>query len=491
MSTTTSKIPAFKGTPVSYDFIEANTPASLIDAALANTDYSPYWLQHPDRPAPLPALEGSLSTDLLVVGGGYSGLWTALLAKEADPNRQVVLIESQTIGWAASGRNGGFCEASLVHGESNGETHLPKENARLTELGTENLAGIVQTIEKYNIDCDLIQSGSLNVATEKYQSAWLQEEAAAHPGTHYMDADEVKSHINSPLFHGGIWEKETTVLVHPAKLAWGLRRVCLELGVQIFEHTKGEGLEATDAAIIVRTGAGTITAARVALATNVFPSLLKRHRMHTIPVYDYALMTEPLSEEQRAAIGWDENMGLADMNNRFHYSRPTIDENGGWRILFGGYDAVYHYGREVKPAYDHHQETYRKLAAHFIGTFPQLEGIKFSHAWGGAIDTCSRFFAFFDTSHGGRVAYCAGFTGLGVGATRFGARVMLDLLSGTKTELTELEMVKKKPLPFPPEPVAWLGVKLMTNGLIKADRNEGKRGPFLKVMDAAGMGFDS
>lgn len=491
MSTTTSKVPALKGTPVSYDFIEANTPASLIDAALANTDYSPYWLQHPDRPAPLPALEGSLSTDLLVVGGGYSGLWTALLAKEADPNRQVVLIESQTIGWAASGRNGGFCEASLVHGESNGETHLPKENARLTQLGAENLAGIVQTIEKYNIDCDLIQSGSLNVATEKYQSAWLQEEAAAHPGTHYMDADEVKTHINSPLFHGGIWEKETTVLVHPAKLAWGLRRVCLELGVQIFEHTKGEGLEATDAAITVRTGAGTITAARVALATNVFPSLLKRHRMHTIPVYDYALMTEPLTEEQRAAIGWDENMGLADMNNRFHYSRPTIDENGGWRILFGGYDAVYHYGREVKPAYDHHQETYRKLVAHFVGTFPQLEGIKFSHAWGGAIDTCSRFFAFFDTSHGGRVAYCAGFTGLGVGATRFGARVMLDLLSGTKTELTELEMVKKKPLPFPPEPVAWLGVKLMTNGLIKADRNEGKRGPFLKVMDAVGMGFDS
>ena len=120
------------------------------------------------------------------------------------------------------------------------------------------------------------------------------------------------------------------------------------------------------------------------------------------------------------------------MNNRFHYSRPTVDENGGWRILFGGYDAVYHYGRKVKPEYDHNHETFRKLAAHFVGTFPQLEGIKFSHAWGGAIDTCSRFFAFFDTSHNGRVAYCAGFTGLGVGATRFGARVMLDLLSGQK-----------------------------------------------------------
>ena len=252
------------------------------------------------------------------------------------------------------------------------------------------------------------------------------------PGLPLLDADEVKTHINSPIFEGGNWDKESAVLVHPAKLAWGLRRVCLDLGVKIFEHTKGRGTRPHRRRHHGATGAGTISAQRVALATNVFPSLLKRHRLHTIPVYDYALMTEPLTEAQREAIGWHNNTGLADMNNRFHYSRPTVDENGGWRILFGGYDAVYHYGRKVKPEYDHHEATYRKLAAHFVGTFPQLEGIKFSHAWGGAIDTCSRFFAFFDTSHNGRVAYCAGFTGLGVGATRFGARVMLDLLSGRK-----------------------------------------------------------
>ena len=280
-----------------------------------------------------------------------------------DPTREVVLIDSETIGWAASGRNGGFCEASLVHGESNGETHLPKENARLTELGAENLAGIAETIRKYNIDCDFWETGVLNVATEKHQVEWLKEEAESSPGVPFMDADEVKTHINSPLFQGGIWHKDSATLVHPAKLAWGLRRVCLELGVKIFEHTKGEALESTDSAITVRTGAGTITAQKVALATNVFPSLLKRHRLHTIPVYDYALMTEPLTEEQREAIGWHNNSGLADMNNRFHYSRPTIDENGGWRILFGGYDAVYHYGRTVKPEYDHNESTYRKLAA--------------------------------------------------------------------------------------------------------------------------------
>ncbi|GAA3324730.1 NAD(P)/FAD-dependent oxidoreductase [Paeniglutamicibacter sulfureus] len=487
-----SSIPATSnGFPVSYDRIEASIGKPAIDASLDGTTYAPYWLRHPDRPAALPSLEGNLTTDLLVVGGGYCGLWTALLAKEENPDREVVLIEGQTVGWAASGRNGGFCEASLVHGESNGEKHLPGENQRLAELGAENLAGIIGTVKKYDIDCDLVESGVLTVATEKHQVQWLKEEAAQDPELVAMDASHVRTHIDSPLFEGGNWDRHGTVLVHPAKLAWGLRRVCLNLGVRIFEHTKGEELISTSTEIRVRTGAGHITARSVALATNAFPSLLKRHRLHTIPVFDYALMTEPLTAAQRQFIGWKENMGLADMNNRFHYSRPTIDEDGGWRLLYGGYDAIYHYGREVKPQYDRHDATFRKLAAHFLGTFPQLEGIKFSHAWGGAIDTCSRFFAFFDTSHSGRVAYCAGFTGLGVGATRFGARVMLDLLSGSKTELTELEMARKKPLPFPPEPAAWLGVKLMTHGLVQADRNEGRRGPFLRAMDAVGMGFDS
>ena len=229
----------------------------------------------------------------------------------------------------------------------------------------------------------------------------------------------------------------------------------------------------------------------MALATNVFPSLLKRHRLHTIPVYDYAIMTEPLTEEQFATLGWEDKQGLADLNNRFHYYRKTRDANGAVRILFGGYDAEYYFGGKVKPEYDQNHETFRKLVTHFYFTFPQLEGLKFTHAWGGAIDSCSRFFAFFDTSHNGRVAYTAGFTGLGVGATRFAANVMLDLLSGKKTQRTELQMVKKKPIPFPPEPVAFVGVKMMTGELARADRNQGKRGLFLKTMDALGMGFDS
>lgn len=470
---------------LTFDYHERNIKKSLIDQALKDTKYTPYWLDTPDRPSASEALQVSLETDLLVVGGGYTGLWTALQAKERDPQRNVVLIEAQRIGWAASGRNGGFCEYSLVHGESNGENHLPDENAELTELGMQNLTEIRETAQRYGMDIELETGGIINVATEPHQVEWLRDEQ------NFLTADETRSVINSPDFLASERDYTGSILVHPAKLAWELARVCRELGVEIYEHTPAEKLLDEGRTLKVITPEGQITAERVALATNVFPSLLKRHHLYTLPLYDYALMTEPLTAEQREAIGWDEMVGLADLNNRFHYSRPTIDENGGFRILWGGYDAVYHFGGKVRSEYDYRDETFEKLVAHFYGTFPQLEGVKFSHAWGGAIDSCSRFFSFFDVSHRGRVAYSAGYTGLGVGATRFGAKVMLDLLSGEDTELTRLQLVRKKPIPFPPEPAAWTGVQVMRNEMVRADRNQGKRSLFLRAMDKVGIGFDS
>ena len=474
-----------------YERIEQETPEATVSAALEGAKHLAYWLDDEHRPDALPALEGEAHADLAVVGGGYSGLWTALIAKEREPQRSVILLEGQRIGWAASGRNGGFCDASLVHGEANGEKHLPEENAKLTELGIKNLAEIAATVERYNMDCDFQQVGTLRVALETHEDEWREEMASGPNDPDLLNAEQVRAQIDSPLFTGGYWDRAETAIVNPAKLAWELRRVCLELGVVIHEHTQVTDIKDEGETVVLSAATGRVHARRVALGTNVFPSLLKRNRLFTVPVYDHALMTEPLTPEQEKAIGWENFQGLADMTNRFHYARPTRDAEGRMRILWGGWDAVYHFGRSMKPEYETGESTYRKLAAHFLGTFPQLEGIKFSHAWGGAIDTCSRFFAFFDTAMGGKVASVAGFTGLGVGATRFGAEVMLDLLSGQKTELTELKMVKKKPLPFPPEPVAWVGVQLMTRALVKADRNEGKRGPFLKIMDAVGMGFDS
>lgn len=475
---------------LTFDRHEANACPTHIKDSLRGAKHGSYWLDHPQRPEALPAFEGALNADLLIVGGGYTGLWTALQAKERDPSREVVLLESQRIGWAASGRNGGFCEASLVHGEANGANHLPEENELLGALGAQNLDEFQATVERYNMDVDFTRAGILEVATEAHQIPWVSE-AAQSEGISFLDALQVKELINSPDFLAGSLDKNSTALVHPAKLAWELSRVCQELGVRIFEHTQALELQDAGTHMVVLTAAGKVTAQRVALATNVFPSLLKRHRSRVIPVYDYALMTEPLTEQQWQDLGWKEPVGLADLNNRFHYARPTLDDQGKCRILYGGYDAVYHFGGKIRSSYDSNTDTFEKLAAHFFGSFPQLKDVKFSHAWGGAIDTCSRFFSFFDLTHGGKVAYCAGFTGLGVGATRFGAKVMLDLLSGTETELTQLQMVRTKPLPFPPEPAAYVGVQLMTSQLIRADHQQGQRPLFLKVMDKIGMGFDS
>lgn len=474
-----------------YERVEAEISPERVTASLDGVARTPYWLDDPSRPAALPALEGERTTDLAVVGGGFAGLWTALRAKERDPHRGVVLLEGQRIGWAASGRNGGFCDASLVHGEANGQKHLPEEYELLGELGLKNLDEIGETIARYSMDCEWDRVGTLNVAVNPHEVAWINEMATGPQDPDHLDAAAVREQINSPLFLAGYWDRPETAVLNPAKLAWELRRVCLELGVEIHEYSQVTSMTEDGERVVLSTANGRVHAARVALATNVFPSLIKRNRLFTVPVYDYALMTGPLTPEQEEALGWGNKQGLADMTNRFHYSRTTRDAEGRLRILWGGYDAVYHFGRQVRPEYDHHEESYRRLAAHFLGTFPQLGPVSFSHAWGGAIDTCSRFFAFFDTSLRGKVASVAGFTGLGVGATRFAADVMLDLLSGQDTELTRLQMVRKKPLPFPPEPVAWMGVQLMTRGLIKADRNEGRRGPFLKVMDAVGMGFDS
>lgn len=469
-------------------------PGAMRTAAASLADAQPvaYWLDDPGRPGAVPALAGDERCDLLVVGGGYSGLWTALLAKERDPRRDVVLIESREVGWAASGRNGGFCSASLTHGLANGLSRWPGELRALEDLGERNLDGIESAVERYAIDCDFERTGDIAVATEPHQLEALRElydeaTASGFAGLDLLDGDAVRAEVDSPTFLGGLWDRRGVAMLNPARLAWGLKRACLDLGVRIYENTPGLELARSGPGMAVRTPYGRVMARHVALGTNVFPSLVRRVRPYTVPVYDYALTTEPLTEEQLGAIGWKQRQGLSDSANQFHYFRITADN----RILWGGYDAIYPYGGRLDAALDHRPETYLKLASHFFGCFPQLEGLRFSHAWGGAIDTCSRFSAFFGTAHGGRVAYAAGYTGLGVGATRFGADVMLDLLAGERTGRTELEMVRTKPVPFPPEPAAWAGIGLTKWSLARADARGGRRNLWLKAMDRVGLGFDS
>lgn len=465
----------------------------IVEASLSGSRLKPFWIDDVQATT-WPRFSGSARHDLAVVGGGYLGLWTALLAKQRDPDARVAVLEARTIGWAASGRNGGFCEETLTHGDVNGENRFAAELPQLQRLGAQNLDEIEATVAELGLDCDFERPGSLAVAVEDYQ---VDELRGLHDGEKelFLDADAIRAELNSPTFLAGLWSKRATALVHPAKLAAGLAKACADVGVELFEHSPVSGIDSElrgrgpvqAGPVTLTVPGGFVTAERVALATNAFPSLLKRYRLHTVPVYDYVLMTEPLTASQLADIGWRHRQGVADSANQFHYYRLSADN----RVLWGGYDAVYHYGGRIRREYDDRTESYQRLASHFFTTFPQLEGVKFTHRWAGVIDTSTRFCAFYGRARQGRVAYAAGFTGLGVGATRFAANVMLDHLSGEETERTQLAMVRDLPLPFPPEPATSAGVAAMKWALDRADHNQGKRNLFLRTMDAVGLGFDS
>ncbi|MEU2234087.1 NAD(P)/FAD-dependent oxidoreductase, partial [Streptomyces vietnamensis] len=410
---------------------ERNAPdPRVVERALAGAKSGVYWLEEAGAHTRYPELSAPTKADLTVVGGGYLGLWTAVNAKRRDPGRRVVLLEARNIGWAASGRNGGFCEASITHGDENGKSRWPDEFDTLHKLGEENLDAFEQDVSDLGLDCHWERTGTLAVAVEDHQIPWLRG------ARHELDRAAVQSAIHSPLFLHGALDRDGCALVHPARLALELARVASELGVEIHEQSAVVSIHTNKAAngVDVRTEHATVTSDRVVLATNVFPSLLRRNRLMTIPVYDYVLMTEPLDAQQLASIGWIGRQGLTDLANQFHYARLTQDN----RILYGGYDAIYHAGGKLKHEYEDRPETFERLASHFFATFPQLEDVKFSHRWAGAIDTCTQFTAFYGLTHRGRVAHATGFTGLGVGATRFAANVLLDLLSGETTPLTEL-----------------------------------------------------
>ena len=466
------------------------TPAER--ATYAEAEPRPYWLDVLPARDPRPPLHGTVDADLCIVGAGFTGLWAALHAKSDDPGRDVVVLESQTTGFGASGRNGGFVLGSLTHGLRNGLTRFADEIALLERLGRENMRGLAADVQRHGIDCDLELTGDLMPVVAPYQDAWPEEERELYARFGYdvevfPDAASMQAEVASPTYRGGLWVKDSGGLVDPARLAVGLLDAALRAGVRVHEGTAATALERSPSGVVVRTAAGAVRARRAILATSAFPPLLRAIRRYVVPVYDYALMTEPLSAAQRASIGWRRRQGLGDGGNRFHYYRLTPDD----RILWGGFDAVYRFGGPVRDALDEHEATFAQLAQNFLTTFPQLAGVRFTHRWGGAIDTCSRFSVFFGTAHEGRVAYAVGYTGLGVAATRFGARVALDLVDGRDTEATRSRYVRRRPLPFPPEPLRTAVIQLTRNRLAAADRRDGRRGLWLGALDRLGLGFDS
>jgi glycine/D-amino acid oxidase-like deaminating enzyme len=424
-----------------------------------------------------------------VIGAGLTGLWAALLAREAG--LEVVLLEGERIAFGASGRNGGFMDASLTHGIENGVARWPDEMRELERLGRENFAAIKEAMARHSIDAGFEETGELSFALAPYQAEYIPEmiETAQAYGwpAEALTAEQAQAEVHSPTYHGAALLPEGRGLVDPARLAWGLARAARGEGVRVYESSPVDRLERDGEGVRASVGRTGARARRAILATSAFPPLVRAIRRYVVPVYDYVLVTEPLSAGQRDSLGWKRRQGLTDMGNQFHYYRLTSDD----RILFGGYDAMYNFRNGMGPHLDERPASFELLATHFFETFPQLEGLRFTHRWGGAIDTCSRFSVMFGKALGGRAVFAVGYTGLGVAASRFGAQVALDLAEGRDTERTRLRMVTSKPIPFPPEPLRWTGITLTRRALAKADRKDGRRGPWLRTLDRLGMGFDS
>lgn len=461
-------------------------------AAAAETTRPSYWLAGaPDRAEP--ALAGQARTDVAIIGGGFTGLWTAIQLLDADPALRVTVLEMEYVGFGASGRNGGFCDASLTHGLANGIAHLPNEIRELETEGRRNLAELVAFVDAEGIDCALERTGTLSVAGQPHQVDELKAFADLAAGygvdLRFLTGPALEAEIRSPLFRAGLLSgPDQTVMLDPARLARGLKRAARARGATIHEGTRVTSVERGAGMVRLRTSAGaTLRAQHVVVATSAYSGWMGRLQRLFVPVYDYVLVSEPLSAEQMASIGWGRRMGISDSANQFHYFRLTSDD----RILWGGYDAIYHAGSRVDPSLDQRPATFERLEGHFFRAFPQLDGLRFPWRWGGAIDTTSNFMVTFGQSLGGRLTYALGYTGLGVGASRWAGTIVRDLILDPSADRLRLEAVRSTPFPFPPEPARWLTVQAVRHELARADEREGRRGLLLRTLDTIGIGFDS
>ncbi|GAA0415770.1 FAD-dependent oxidoreductase [Cocleimonas flava] len=454
--------------------------------ALSTAKFGSFWLDAEGKPPELPALTEELRTDLLIVGAGFTGLWAAIHAKEAQPDRNVVIIEADSIAIGASGRPAAILSTSVMHGMENAQRLFPNDMDVLEELGKENLDGFKDAIERYKIDCDLEWGGELTVAVGEQGIPDIESEYQLYKkyghDAHLLNKDEIQKEIHSPLFHGGLWSKKRSGTVHPAKLAWGLKRTALNLGVKIFENTPMQSNTKTQEGIVVTTPNGTVTAPKVLLATNAFKSCNKKIHKRVSAIRDRIVMTEPLSAEQMKSIGWENRQGIYDTRTQLNYMRLTADN----RVLFGG-RLNYFFNNNTDQKLDNSIDPFIMLVENFHKTFPSLETVQISHAWSGPIALTTRMAVHYQRYHNGDMIYAGGYSGFGVTATRFGAKVGLDILDGKETKASKLTFANTLPSYIPPEPFRWIGAKVTMYALDTVDQKGGWRKTWLKMVEK--MGF--
>jgi glycine/D-amino acid oxidase-like deaminating enzyme len=429
-----------------------------------------FWLEADPYTAGLP-LAGEVSTDIAIIGGGFTGLWTAYFLLRAQPALKVAVIEREVVGYGASGRNGGFAMTLLSRSLHDLVQQFGAEAARAAHQAVaQSIEDIGRFSAEHEVPCDYEKTGFIGLAADESQVPRVEadRQAAEQLGIEdirFIPGDELRRQIQSPLYRCGLEEK-TAALLNPARLVRGLARVVRQLSGIVYEQTPVERVERSAATVDIHTPRGILHAEKVVLATNAYSVQFPELRHWLVPLYSYIVLTEPLSDSQWASIGWQGRQGLEDKRTFIHYFRPTADG----RILMGGEDAPYFYHSSTHPRHDRNPAVFALLKRDVQTIYPQLKGLRFTHEWGGPVAVTSRFVPTFGALDGGRVFYGFGYSGHGVAPTHLGGQILRDLVLGGPTELTQLCFVRAEPIPFPREPLRYLGVNLARRSLLRQDR---------------------
>lgn len=391
-----------------------------------------------------PPLKGAQQADIAIVGGGFAGMASAYHLIRRFPNKRIVLLEGACCGYGASGRNGGFADTGFIGFEGYYDEHGPEKGRAFYDaihLGLEEIQGFVAN---HGVDCDLEMSGSMNLATEERHLALLQEhkrrfDAMGLPAR-LIETAELQQAIKSTRFLGALHDPSRGIL-NPGKLARGMKGVIEQLGVEVFERSKVMRIE-PGRAVRIQTEFGEVRAPQVVLALNGYSPHVGYFRNRILPLCNYVVATEPLSPAQIESIGWSGREGLADMRLQFMYFRLTRDN----RIVFGGEMSPYFY--DSRPSSGNYAPAITKLQRSILTTFPQLAGVRFTHAWGGTMGFTFDFWPSVGVLGDAKnLFYATGFCGEGVVMTQLAGKVIDQLVAGEESALTALPFVQKT-LPY-------------------------------------------
>jgi glycine/D-amino acid oxidase-like deaminating enzyme len=419
-----------------------------------------YWLgldpYEPDAP-----LEGEMRADVVIVGGGFSGMWTAYHLLKADPGMTVVVIEGSAVGYGASGRNGGFAMTLLHRGLEELVRVVGAEQAKALHLAAEEaIETIASVCASEGIDADLQPNGLLTISNSALQDEILRGEFETAQrlglgGFEFLERDAIRSSVHSETFRCALRERSCTLL-NPARLVRGLKRAVIQAGGRVFEQTPMERLDPTRDGVRAVTPKGAIEAQRALLAANAYSSRIPSLERYVLPFYSYILLSKPLSDEQWSRVGWEGREGMEDRRTFLHYMRPTIDG----RMMWAGRDAPYR-PNGPDPKYDRDERVFKRLEETFAWTFPQLvDDVEFEFRWGGPIAVTGSFLPSAGWLEEGRIAYAFGFVGHGVAITNMVAMAMRDVILERDTDRTRLAIIGKKPIN--------MGPRLLRDPLVRA-----------------------